>query len=49
VPHCGDRKQGRGDWEDSAGFDPGMPRSNTFTGDVSTEMGSGSAIDDENV
>ncbi|KAG0646924.1 hypothetical protein D0Z07_6104 [Hyphodiscus hymeniophilus] len=29
------RKQGRGDWEDSADFDPGR-RSNTFTGDTAT-------------
>ena len=41
------RKQGRGDWEDSAGFDANTPRSNTFTGEVSTGLDSGSAMDDE--
>lgn len=43
------RKQGRGDWEDSADFSSGMPRSNTFTGDVPTHglLGPGSAIEDD--
>lgn len=42
------RKQGRGDWEDSAGFDPGMPRSNTFTGEVASGgMASGSTMGDD--
>ena len=44
------RKQGRGDWEDSADFSPGMPRSNTFTGEtpsLGTGPVSGIGEDDE--
>ena len=39
------RKQGRGDWEDSADFSPGMPRSNTFTGEA-PNMGMGEDDDE---
>jgi hypothetical protein len=42
------RKQGRGDWEDSEDFNPGPPRSNTFTGDTPTlGMGALSGVGDD--
>jgi hypothetical protein len=42
------RKQGRGDWEDSADFNPGMSRSNTITGDLlGHSLGPGSAVRDD--
>jgi hypothetical protein len=41
------RKQGRSDWEDSAGLDPSAPRSNTFTGELSSGMGGDLGLGDD--
>ena len=42
------RKQGKGDWEDSADFNPRAPRSNTFTGDAPMlGLGSVSGVGDD--